>query len=227
MRTRIGLTVTAALVAVAALALQPSKTGLGKEIRLFNGKDLSGWTHYLSEPSARMTDVWSVDAAEKTIICKGNPVGYIRTVKDYADFVLKLEWRFSPVTRQPGNSGVLLRIVGPDKVWPKCIEAQLMSGNAGDFWLIDEAMLTTAPERVDAGTPRHRLRSRTNERPVGEWNAYDITCNGGKVWLKVNGELLNEGTDADIAAGKIGLQSEGVEIHFRNIRLTPILRKAR
>jgi len=225
MRSRFVLAaLLAALVGAAALAYQPPRAKLGKQIKLFNGKDFTGWTHYLSDSAVPMSDVWSVDATEKAIVCLGNPAGYIRTVKDYSNFNLKLEWRFSPVTKRAGNSGVLLRIVGPDKVWPKCIEAQLMSGNAGDFWLIDEARLITPPERVDPNTPRHRLRSGTNEKAIGEWNSYDITCDGGKVWLKVNGELLNQGTGADIAAGKIGLQSEGSEIHFRNIRLTPILR---
>ena len=138
--------------------------------------------------------------------------------------MLKLEWRFNPVTKQAGNSGVLLRVVGPDKVWPKSVEAQLQSGAAGDFWLIDNARLDTRPDLVDQGTPRHRVRTKTNEKPIGEWNEYEITVVGGMVSLKVNGEVLNEGTNAEEVPGKIALQSEGSEIHFRNIRLTPIKR---
>jgi hypothetical protein len=194
----------------------------GKEIRLFNGRDFSGWTYFLSDPNARWQDVWSVDAKEKAIVCKGNPAGYIRTVADYTNYVLKLEWRFSPVTKQAGNSGVLLRLVGPDKIWPRSVEAQLHSGAAGDFWLIDGSPLTTPEERVDKSAPRHRLRTRTNEKPIGEWNTYEITCDRGRITLKVNGEVLNEGTGAEEVAGKIGLQSEGSEIHFRNIRLIPL-----
>ncbi|NLH99468.1 MAG: DUF1080 domain-containing protein [Chthonomonadales bacterium] len=224
MRRWIAVCAVIGVAGAASLAQNPPKLKLGKEVRLFNGKDFSGWTHYLQNPAAAMTDVWSVDAAERAIVCRGRPLGYLRTTRDYSDFILKLDWRFSPVTKQAGNSGVLLRIVGPDKIWPKSIEAQLQSGAAGDFWLIDEAQLTTPEERVDRTTPRHRLRSRTNEKPIGEWNTYEILCHGGRVALKVNGETLNEGTDADLRSGKIGLQSEGAEIHFRNIRLTPILR---
>ena len=196
------------------------------EIRLFNGKDLSGWTYHLSEPSAKMEDVWSVvqEEGQGIIVCKGRPAGYIRTTDDYTNYVLRLQWRFNPVTKRAGNSGVLLRVVGPDKVWPKSVEAQLQSGAAGDFWLIDEARLNTPAERVDQGTPRHRLRTKTNEKPIGEWNDYEITVDGERVVLKVNGEVLNEGTGAEVVPGKIALQSEGSEIHFRNIRLTPIKR---
>jgi hypothetical protein len=187
------------LAASANLAMPEERSGTRRdnagEIRLFNGKDFSGWTFYLSDPNAKMEDVWSIDQAEGIIICKGNPAGYIRTVNDYTNYVLRLEWRFSPVTKKPGNSGVLLRVVGPDKVWPRSVEAQLQSEAAGDFWLIDGARLDTPQERVDPRAARHRLRTRTNEKPIGEWNEYEIA-----------------------------LQSEGAEIHFRNIRLTPIKR---
>ncbi len=212
----------ATLVSLTAVA-QEKPLKLGKEIRLFNGKDLSGWTYYLTDPNKKMLDVWSVDPKEKIIICKGNPAGYIRTEKKYTNYVLKLQWRFNPVTRQAGNSGVLLRVTGEDKVWPRSVEAQLMSGQAGDFWLIDGAPLTTPKERVNPGAERNRIRLKTNEKPIGEWNEYEIVVNGGRITLKVNGEVLNEGTDAEEVAGYIALQSEGAEIHFRNIVLREIL----
>jgi len=190
------------------------------EVMLFNGRDFSGWTYHLSDPNARWQNVWSIDPNEKAIICKGNPAGYIRTVRSYKNYILRLEWRFPP--GRAGNSGVLLRVVGKDKVWPRSVESQLQSGAAGDFWLIEGARLVTPEERVDRGTPRHRLRTKTNEKPVGEWNQYEITCDNERITLKVNGEVLNEGTGAEAFAGKIALQSEGAEIHFRNIRLTPL-----
>jgi hypothetical protein len=220
MRSRLLLVALFGAIAAASLADEP-KLRLGREIRLFNGKDMSGWTYYLADPSKKMDDVWCVDPRERIIICKGNPAGYIRTTREFDNFVLKLEWRFNPVTKQAGNSGVLLRIVGEDKVWPKSIEAQLMSGAAGDIWLIDGAQLDTAPERMNG---RHRRGIRSNEKPIGEWNEYEIIVNGGSVTLKVNGEVLNEGKNADLTKGTIGLQSEGAEIHFRNIRLRPILK---
>ena len=196
---------------------QPGPTG---GIALFNGRDFSGWTYYLDNKNARWQDTWSIDPVEQSIRCKGQPAGYIRTVRPYKNYVLRLQWRFAP--GRAGNSGVLLRLVGRDKVWPRSVEAQLQSGAAGDFWLIDGAHLDTPPERVDKGTPRHRLRTRTNEKPLGEWNDYEITCNGGNISLKVNGEVLNEGTNAEAFRGPIALQSEGAEIYFRNIRLTPL-----
>ena len=188
---------------------------LPNEVRLFDGKDLTGWTACLPE-GGKMADVWSVK--DGVLICKGNPVGYIRTEADYTNYVLKLEWRFDPA-RGAGNSGVLLRVVGEDKVWPRSVEAQLQSGNAGDFWNIDEF-----PMKVDLARTRGRNTKKTHfaELPIGEWNEYEIIVDGGSVRLNVNGELLNEAWDVWETPGKIALQSEGAEIHFRNIRLAPI-----
>lgn len=188
------------------------------QIGLFDGSSLRGWTHVLPDaPNAKIEDTWRID--DGVLICTGQPVGYIRTIDDYGNFVLKLEWRFSPVTRQAGNSGVLLRMTGEDKVWPKSVEAQLLSGSAGDFFNIGEVAMKTDPARTNG---RHTKRLRTAERPIGEWNEYEIICDGPNVTLVVNGDTINNAWDVATTPGKICLQSEGAEIHFRNIRLAPI-----
>jgi hypothetical protein len=190
------------------------------EMKLYNGKDLTGWVAIVPEAAKagmKPEDVWSVK--DGILICKGNPIGYIRTEKDYRNFVLKVEWRFNPVTRQAGNSGVLLRMVGADKVWPKSVEAQLESGNAGDFWNIDEVRMTADRSRTSG---RNTKKTHGAERPIGEWNEYEIIVNHGQIILKVNGEELNRATDVEEVAGKICLQSEGAEIQFRSVRLAPL-----
>jgi hypothetical protein len=188
---------------------------LPNEVRLFNGKDLTGWTAYLQD-DGKMEDVWSV--RDGVLICKGRPAGYIRTETDYTNYVLKLEWRFDPA-KGAGNSGVLLRLIGEDKVWPRSVEAQLQSENAGDFWNIDEFPMKVDPARTKG---RNTKKTHLAEYPIGEWNEYEIVVNGGSVVLYVNGEKLNEAWDVWETPGKIGLQSEGAEIHFRDIRLAPI-----
>jgi hypothetical protein len=186
------------------------------EIRLFNGKDMTGWTHVL-DGGGKMEDVWSV--RDGMIVCKGSPTGYIRTTADYANYVLRLEWRWDPETKQAGNSGVLLRMVGADKVWPKSVEAQLESGSAGDFWCIDESPMRTDPARTSG---RNSKKMGGGENPVGEWNEYEIIVDHGTITLMVNGEEANRATEVQEVAGKICLQSEGAPIQFRNIRLAPI-----
>lgn len=198
------------------LRVRDLSAALPAEVRLFNGTDLTGWTAVLPE-GGTMAEVWSVQ--DGVLVCRGTPTGYIRTQQTYTNYVLRLEWRFNPVTRQAGNSGVLLRVVGPDKVWPRSVEAQLQSGNAGDFWNIDDFPMKTDPERTSG---RNTRKSHAAERPVGEWNEYEIIVDHDTVTLNVNGEALNRAWDVWETPGWIALQSEGAEIHFRDIRLAPI-----
>lgn len=196
--------------------IPPRTLDRSQAIELFNGADLTGWTHHL-QGSAQAEDVWRVQ--DGVLVCSGSPAGYLRTTTDYEDYVLYLEWRFSPVTRQAGNSGVLLRMNGPDKVWPRSIEAQLMSGRAGDFWNIGEMPMKVDPKRTRGRNTRH---TSANENPVGEWNSYLILVNDGTVHLRVNGVTVNEAHDCLQVPGKICLQSEGAEIHFKDILLWPL-----
>jgi hypothetical protein len=213
----LALTIAAAGVLLASSIARLAPAAERAEIELFNGKNLDGWTYHLADKNAKMQDVWSV--RDGVLTCKGKPTGYLRTKDDYTNYVLRLEWRFDPA-KGPGNSGVLLRLVGEDKVWPKSIEAQLHSQNAGDIWNID-----MFPMQVDAARTAGRRTKKlkpTNEKPLGQWNQYEITVDHGALTLKVNGEVQNVATQCEEVPGKIGLQSEGAEIQFRNIRLTPI-----
>jgi hypothetical protein len=80
------------------------------EFALFNGKDLSNWDFELTDESAEISDVWSVE--DGILICKGTPAGYLRTQKSYGDYELTVVYRWAPGT-QGGNSGVLLHASTP------------------------------------------------------------------------------------------------------------------
>lgn len=156
--------------------------------------------------------------SDGVLTIKGQPIGYLRTAEKYTNYVLRLQWRFDPA-KGAGNSGVLLRMVGADKVWPKSVEAQLESGNAGDFWNIDEVKMTTAKDRLKGRNTKH---TRAAERPLGEWNEYEIIVNHSEITLFVNGQELNHATDVEEVPGYICLQSEGAQIQIRDIRLLPL-----
>ena len=192
----------------------------GAKVELFNGKDLSGWKAFVPDLSKDGKDplsVWSVK--DGVLCCAGSPVGYIQTEALYDSFILELEWRFDPAKGE-GNSGVLLRVIGDDMVWPKSMEAQLHSKNAGDFWNIGEYKATTDAKRTDG---RRTVKRRdSNEKPLGEWNKYRIVVNQGTIELWVNGLMQNMARDVEINKGRIALQSEGAYIEFRNIGLRPI-----
>lgn len=212
------LTVTVLSIAsnapVAPQAAPAAKAPAVAPIKLFDGKSLAGWKPFL--PQGDPATVWSVN--DGVLICSGNPVGYIQTEKEFTSFELTLKWRFDPAKGE-GNSGVLLRVVGPDTVWPKSMEAQLHSKNAGDIWNIGEFPAKPDPSRTEGR--RTKKEHATNERPLGEWNEYRIVMDGGTLELFVNGLLQNRVTDVEVVPGRIALQSEGAHIEFKDIVLTP------
>ncbi|MBM3978223.1 MAG: DUF1080 domain-containing protein, partial [Planctomycetes bacterium] len=206
---------------VAFIGSDPATPGRrGAPLELFNGRNLDGWTHYLADSTVARDEVWSVK--DGVLRCSGSPAGYLKTRAKYESFELVVEWRFDPA-RGAGNSGVLLRRVGDDKIWPKSIEAQLMSRNAGDIWNIDEFPLQVDERRTN-GRRTEKLKP-SNERPLGEWNRYEITLDGGQLSLVVNGEFQNSARWCEQVPGEICLQSEGAVIEFRKVTLTPIERQ--
>ena len=112
---------------------------------------------------------------------------------------------------------------GESKIWPKGIEAQLASGSAGDFWLVGGAKLKVDSARQDPNVARHYYRIKSKvEKPLGQWNRYEITCRGDTIRLVINGQEVNSGTECELTRGRILLQSEGAEIHFRDIVVEPL-----
>jgi hypothetical protein len=210
------------VVAAALIALPPGPAGEKDDdwIKLFNGKDLSGWTVFLDpKKDADPTKVFTVQ--DGILVCEGTPFGYLITDKEYENYVLKVQWRWGKKVHGKGrNSGVFVHVVGPNKIWPKAVEAQLMADHAGDFWLVDNFKMKVDAKRQDPRIARHYYRMKDHvEKPVGEWNEYEITCRGDSIRLVINGELVNEGTEAELSKGKILLQSEGSEIHFKDVAL--------
>lgn len=214
------------------------------QIDLFNGKDLSNWVPVVRAGETADPGTWAV--AGGVIKCTGAPAGYIRTAGSYKNYKLTLEWRWSgpnlPADSQGRprnrNSGVLLHASGPDTVWPRSIEAQLQQTNAGDFYDIGNvgfAELNAVREKAvsAAGTDAEAMRraqgqrrvpksAASSEKPVGEWNTYEILCSGDTITLRVNGVRQNRATKIGAGEGHIALQSEGAAIEFRHVKLTPL-----
>jgi hypothetical protein len=209
-----------ALLSTATAQAWAQGESTGQEIRLFNGRDLSGWDYFLVDEDARMEDVWSVE--DGILVVQGEPQGYLYTQSDYENFRLVVEWRWPG---EPGNSGVLMRITGEPMMLPSCVEAQLQSGNAGDMYGFQGFKISGDEERLSE-IPRldgwGLTKIEGNENEPGEWNRYEITAQGDRITLIVNGKKVNEATDVDVRPGRIGLQSEGGVIQFRTVALTPL-----
>ena len=202
-----------------AVLILPFALGCSSQtIALFNGDNLDGWTCELSDPKAQMEDVWSVESG--ILQCKGKPGGYLRTLDDYENYTLTLEWRWPS---KGGNNGVLVHTSTPGAlgIWPKSIEIQLAAENAGDFWIIGTELDVADEDKRREGR-RHLNLTDGSERPLGEWNQMVIVCRGDEITVEVNGDFVNRATNCSVTRGAICLQSEGTPIEYRRIRLTPL-----
>lgn len=180
-------------------------------VPLFNGKNLEGWVNVNCAP-----ETWTV--RDGMIVCSGIPTGVLRTSKQYENYILELEWRH---TKKGGNAGLFVHsdaITAPGKPFTRSIECQIMDGNEGDMFAIHGATMTPDnPEPI-----KGRMRSYPKEKrmhPTGQWNHYRVESRDGMLTLAVNGKVVTRGFHSNPRKGYICLESEGSEVHFRNIRI--------
>lgn len=187
---------------------------------LFNGKDLDNW--YADLPGGAPKEaVWTV--RDGVLYCTGNPGGHLISDTAWKDYRLEVEWRWPP-GGGGGNNGVLvhttdLRVLG--KHFPRSIEVQLASGNAGDFWVIGEDIRVPNMDRRREGRHIWNLTD-DSEKPIGEWNTMVIHAQADTLSVWVNDTLVNQGAEATVSGGRITLQSEGAPCQFRRVTLGPL-----
>jgi hypothetical protein len=206
------LVISLLLVSANAIAQGKSKSKKSETVTLFNGKDLGNWVFHLKDPAVDPSTVFTVQNG--VINIKGDPFGYMRTAESYSDYKLHVEWRW-PV--EATNSGVFVHGQEPDAIWLKCIECQLMAGNAGDFVCMNGADMI---EHTDKAKLVVKKMGESSEKPAGEWNTMEVICKGNTIEVMVNGVLQNKGTKVNVSKGSICLQSEGKDIQFKNVFLT-------
>jgi hypothetical protein len=204
------------LLIIPLLGAEPPTLAPGG-ITLWNGRDLTGWRIYVNDATAEPAKAWSPTGGVLRLDTKAS--GYLRTEKEFSNYRLHVEWRWPAGTPANANSGVLLHVHGPDAIWPLCFEAQLKNGNAGQI-------VGMGVDIPDAPLQNNRKRSPrladASEKPLGEWNAYDIRCRGDTIEVLVNGVRQNHVTKLPVSSGAIALQLEGFPIEFRNIWLEPL-----
>ena len=233
------LTLAAGLVALAA---HPSATAGGKGDGfkdVFNGKDMAGFKYILQVGSKKVTvkkgdkdivknepilekgddplkaskPTWRVEKG--VIICSGSPNGYFYTDKSYKNMEVRYDWMYKrPANLKDdekftGNSGFLAHIQGEQKIWPKCVEVQGQNREHGKLFFLG---VKGEKATFDAAALKKA------RKPVGEWNTTEMTFQDGNITAKVNGTVIATGKGPDVE-GPFGFQSEGAEIHFKNIKV--------
>lgn len=200
-------------------------TEVAQWVDLFNGRDLSGWVDVNTDP-----DTWTVK--DGLLECSGTPIGVMRSEKQYENFVLHIEWRHM---KRGGNSGVFVWSEGsvPDgQNLPKGMEVQMLELD----WVNQNPLKNGDPNHIGyisgelfgagglTATPDNPRGSRSMSvelrcKGAGQWNVYDVVCVDGTVKLAINGKFVNSIRDSSVRKGYLCLESEGSEVHFRNIRI--------
>lgn len=182
--------------------------GLGvaqaQTVKLFNGKDLSGWTIY-------GTEKWFVENG--MIVSESGPdkgYGYLATDKSYKDFELTAEFK----QEANGNSGIFFRSsIEGTKITGWQAEVAPPGDNTGGIyesygrgWLIQPE-----PEKDKA-------------LKFGKWNKMKIRVVGDVVETWLNGTPMIRLEDAKIgeATGSIALQIHdggGIKVYWRNLKI--------
>ncbi|PYO73767.1 MAG: DUF1080 domain-containing protein [Gemmatimonadetes bacterium] len=199
---------------------------------LFNGVDLAGWHADVPAADTNPQVPKSFIVRNGLLVSLGDPRGHLITDSVYHDYRLEIEYRFPG---KPGNAGILVHASTPRalyKMFPRSIEVQMEHGNAGDFWCIVEDIRVPDMERRRGPPARwggtegkaRRILNLTDssEKALGEWNTMVIEAVARAIRVWVNGDLVNDGTDATADRGQIALQAEGSEVEFRKLELTPI-----
>jgi len=178
---------------------------------LFNGKDTSGWTLVGS-------GTWTAEKDE--LVCSGEGSGWLRTEKEYENYVLRLEFQIAP----SGNSGVFIHAPEKGRSSRLGFEVQILD-DAGK-----PANKTCTGSLYEVLAPTKNMA-----KPAGEWNQEEITCDGPHITVTLNGEkVIDMRTDDPILngipdksfhpslrqkRGYIGLQNHNTGVRFRNIRV--------
>ena len=198
------------LAATAAAAAEPRVT-------LWNGKDLAGWSLFLEDKAAAPASVWS--AKDGVLRFDTKTKGYIRSVKTFSNYHLHVEWRWPKDAVVGTNSGVMVHVHGPDTIWPLSFEAQLKNQNAGQ--IVGMGLdIPDAPVLVNR--KRAPRLAEPSEKPLGEWNTYEIFCRADTIEVWINGVKQNRVDKLPASAGAIALQMEDYPVEFRNVWLEPL-----
>lgn len=181
-------------------------------VALFNGKDLTGWEG----------DTKGYGIEDGVIVCK--PGGNLYTVKDYANFVLRFEFKLTP----GANNGLAVRVPMPAHAAYDGMELQIIDNTA-------EKYKDLKPYQYHGSIYGVVPAKRGFLKPVGEWNEQEVIADGRRMVVKLNGEVivdanLDEATKDGTMDGKehpglkresgrLGFCGHGDVLYFRNIRV--------
>jgi hypothetical protein len=190
-------------------------------VSIFDGKSLDGWTGAVN----------GYKAEDGSIVCIKEKGGNLYTEKEYADFILRFEFKLEPAA----NNGIGIRAPLQGDAAYVGMEIQVLDDTADAYKSIRPyqhhgSVYGVAPAEIG------------HLKPVGEWNAEEITAVGRRVRVVLNSATIVD-VDLDEAApqgktidggkhpglkrdtGHIGFLGHGSRVEFRNLRVKEIEKK--
>jgi len=192
--------ITLALLFVGFTGLWQSHQASGQSdagwVTLFDGTNLDNWNQ-IGDANWKVAD--GVVAADK-----GN--GFLVSKKDYGDFQIKAEFWVD----DDANSGIFIRCTDPNKIGTKTgYEVNIFDKRP------DPSYGTGAI--VDVAKPATILKA------GGKWNNYEITAQGPKFTVTLNGTRTVDGVEnKQFANGRIALQYGAGVVKFRKVQIKPL-----
>ena len=200
MRTLKLLVLAAGLAGTAGCALPSDDSPPDGFTKLFNGHDLTGWKddgsgHWRAENGMILYDGGGWEPAPKTVFERN-----LSTEKEYGDFIFLIDWKIE----KDGNSGIFLRGELQVEIWDRT--AVVYSSPHGSGGIVGY-------------TSKGQDPLRTVDRPLGEWNHFEIRVQNETVTVHLNDQLVIDRFAADFkrAEGPIVLQHHGWPLWFKNI----------
>ena len=191
---------------------------------LFNGRDFTGWTNINTAE-----DTWKY--RDGMLVCSGKPIGVMCSDKMYENFLLHVEWRHM---EPGGNSGVFVwssARPNPKSGLPDGVEVQMLeldwpklntrNGVTPPVAYVHGELFGVGGVKTVPDNPRGERSMSIENRAKGrgEWNTYDVVAVDGVIKLSVNGKFVNGISRSTQKKGYLCMESEGAEIHFRNIKI--------
>lgn len=208
------------LVPVVALAEEKPAAEETGFVSLFDGKTLAGWVG--------ATNGYAVE--EGAIVCLPKGGGNLYTEKEYADFILRLEFKLTP----GANNGLGIRAPLKGDAAYAGMELQVLDNTADRY-------KNLKPYQYHGSVYGVAPAKRGFLKPVGEWNEQEVTCQGRRVKVVLNGETI---VDVDLdevstpktldggnhpglkrESGHIGFLGHGARVEFRNLRIKDLAKK--
>ncbi|MDD4870127.1 MAG: DUF1080 domain-containing protein [Kiritimatiellae bacterium] len=210
----------AVLVLIALLSVGPLHAqDADGFVSLFNGKNLDGWQG--------ATEVYMVENGY--LVCKKHGPGEkastdknLFTRKEYADFILRFEFKLEP----GANNGVAVRSPLEGHITEVGMEIQILDDSA-------ECYKNLAPHQYHGSIYLLAPAKRGHLKAVGEWNGEEIMFHGRHAKITLNGvvivdvdldnleykKYLDKNTGRKRPRGYIGFLGHGSRVEFRNIRI--------